>query len=170
MPRSFHFHTFTLILSKTQVGEEARWSVTRAFGQFFSTWHKLVYRWVKKHGDPCPEAAASGNAQMDLGKLGGVFIVVVLGMVSLHLLNWSQHAPLYSVSVEKVHLACWSKMLCCVPNCNRFQWIPIRIIFPLRFLPASLQSLSLPFSDASWLWTRMWVIQLPLNFSGVDVH
>ena len=39
-------------------------------------------RWVKKHGEPCPGAAASGNAQMDLGKLGGVFIVVVLGMVS----------------------------------------------------------------------------------------
>jgi len=37
--------------------------------------------WVKKHGDPCPGAAAGGNAQMDLGKLGGVFIVVVLGMI-----------------------------------------------------------------------------------------
>ena len=36
---------------------------------------------MKKHGDPCPGAAAGGNAQMDLGKLGGVFIVVVLGMV-----------------------------------------------------------------------------------------
>ena len=33
-------------------------------------------------GVDCPSEGAGGSAQMDLGKLGGVFIVVFLGMVS----------------------------------------------------------------------------------------
>ena len=32
-------------------------------------------------GEPCPGPGPGGSAQMDLGKLGGVFIVVILGMV-----------------------------------------------------------------------------------------
>lgn len=39
--------------------------------------------WVKKSGEACDiEGAGGGSAQMDLGKLGGVFIVVIFGMVS----------------------------------------------------------------------------------------
>jgi len=38
--------------------------------------------WVKKSGEACDiEGAGGGSAQMDLGKLGGVFIVVIFGMV-----------------------------------------------------------------------------------------
>ena len=92
------------------------------------TWYNL--RWVKKHGEPCPGAAASGNAQMDLGKLGGVFIVVVLGMVSA------------CFSLSTTHFFCH------LPRPHS-----------LRYLRVSLQSSSLPFSDESWPSMKMWVIQ-----------
>ena len=45
--------------------------------------------WVKKSGEACDIEGSSGNAQMDLGKLGGVFIVVVFGMVSPPGSTWS---------------------------------------------------------------------------------